>query len=176
MPFTAAPINRFSFSGDKSMARFSVVILLLVLSASRLRAEEDPAVTRAREIARQQYELEKARREAAAIANTRQGVVTLYNPDNSHVIFNCRWKMWDGSYSAWLAQDIKDKRSLCYSKQGGVKFEIMFNSPGGGEKRYLVASSKAPNDVKPTADDGKPQHFMWGKNTDLDLFSGKPKD
>ena len=158
------------------MSRFSIVCLLLILSSSWLRAEEDPEVTRAREIARQKYELEKAQREAAAIANTRQGVVTLYNPDNSHVIYNCRWKMWDGTYSAWLSQDIKDKRTLFYCKQGGVKFEIMFNSPGGGEKRYLVASFQAPNDVKPTADDGKPQHFMWGKNNALDLYSGKPKD
>ena len=165
------------------MTRLTVVLMFLVLSAQFIRAEEDPEVTRAREITRQKYELEKARREAdearrklveqqRAIAMTRQGVVTLYNPANSHVIYNCRWQMWDGTYSAWLLQDIKDKRSLCYHKQGGVKFEIMFNSPGGGDKRYLVASSQLPNDVVPATDDGRPQHFKWDDQA-LDLYQGK---
>ena len=167
------------------MARLCIVLLLLFSAATWLHAEEDPAVTEAREIARQKFELERARRQAdearkkladeqRAIALTRQGLVTLYNPENSHVIFNCRWLMWNGSYSSWIQQETREKRTMAFHILGGIKFEINFTSPGNGKKEYLVSSEQAPNDVKPTADDGRPFHFKWGGNQDLDLITGKP--
>lgn len=52
----------------------ATILLSLSLCSAAVRAQEDPSVTRAREVARLQYQREKADRLAAEIAHTRQGV------------------------------------------------------------------------------------------------------
>jgi len=169
----------------------AVCMFALCLCSVVARAEEDPAVTRAREIARQQYELEKATRLAEeakkklaeqlalqkAIAMTRQGVVSIYNPGtatNGYLPFSYAWKMWDGTLTEWASTTVADKKSLYFYKVGGIKLEVKFTSIAGGEKSYALESFQLPNDVKPRFEDAKPHQFKWMAANKLDLLTGKP--
>ncbi len=152
--------------------------------------QDDAAVRRARDEAQKKYEVEKAKRELAkarqeqalarqrAIAMTRQGVVQLHSPITTsaqYVPIVCRWKLWDGSYTAWAQAKIPDKRIWFFHCAGGMSFQVKFSSAGGGEKNYTLEVNQMPSDVTATADDGFPYTFYWAQKNALDLFKGKPK-
>jgi len=131
---------------------YAVLLLSLVAFAA---VAEDPAVTRAREQAHQQYETEKAVRQAEeakrklaaqlalqkAIALTRQGVVAVYNPSTVPINYMFRWLQWDGCYTEWSKERIAANKALLYTKAGGVKLQVIFTKKLGlggsaGPQRY----------------------------------------
>lgn len=156
-------------------------------SGTVVHAAEDPAVARAREEVRRQYEADKAAREMEAarvkaaaqkkaIALLRQGVVALYNPTTTPINYSVRWFMWDGTYTAWTTSQLAVKHSNFYAKAGALKLQINFSSAGGGKKDYALESAQIPSEVKASAADAAPNAFRWVTKDSLDLFKGKPKD
>jgi len=163
----------------------------LILSLGVLVAgAEDPAVTRAREQAHLQYETEKAVRQAEeakrklaeqlalqrAIALTRQGVVSIYNPSTVPINYMFRWLLWDGCYTQWSKERIAANKALLYTKAGGLKLQVIFTRPCGGERNYALEAAQVPSDIRTCFDDAKPGTFSWDKNNDLDLYTFKPKN
>ena len=145
---------------QKRLRLVTACVIVMNLCVIIARAEEDPAVTRAREIARQQYELEKATRLAEeakkklaeqlalqkAIAMTRQGVVSIYNPGNAtngYLPFSYAWRMWDGTLTEWASTTIADKKSLYFYKVGGIKLEVKFTSIAGGTRNGIARLTSA---------------------------------
>ena len=163
------------------MTAFRAAMLSLCLGAgvgspSVATAAEDPDVVRARFEAHQQYEAKKAAEKRMAIALTRQGIVALYNAGTGPISYSARWLLWDGSYTNWTAAKIEGRKSVFYSKAGGIKLQVKFSSAGGGQKNYALESAQVPSDIKAGFDDAAPNNFVWGANNSLDLFKGKPKN
>jgi hypothetical protein len=152
--------------------------------------QDDAAVRRAREEAQKRYEIEKAKQDLAkarqeqaiarqrAIALTRQGVVQFNSPLTTswqYIPIVCRWKLWDGSYTAWTQAKIPDNRTWFFYCPGGVGFQVKFSSPAGGEKNYALDVNQMPSDYKAASDDGMPYTFFWAGKNSLNLYKGRPK-
>jgi len=183
MNTTSAPVSSHSIVGGLRAPRAAVQNGMLLLCAvtglgfsAIANAQEDPDVARARAEAHRQYEAKKAAEKRQAIALTKQGVVALYNANAGAINYNARWLLWDGSYTNWTPSKLEGKKSTYYWKAGGIKLQVKFSSAGGGEKNYALESAQVPSDIKASAADAQPNHFVWGANNALDLFKGKPKN
>ena len=171
--------NTRSNPARKSATRIAILMLFLgagIACFTVATAAEDPDVVRAREETHRQYEAKKAAEKRQAIALTRQGVVALYNANTGPINYSARWLLWDGSYTTWTAAKIEGRKSVFYSKAGGIKLQVKFSSTGGGQKNYALESGQVPSDIKAGFDDALPNTFVWGANNSLDLFKGKPKN
>ena len=173
-PFRPLPTHFSSFTIRAAI--LSLCFGAILAGGTSVAVAEDPDVARARAEAHREYEAKKAAEKRQAIALTRQGVVSIYNPTTGPISFSVRWLLWDGSYSAWNTYKIEGRKSLYYSKAGGIKLQIKFSSTGGGQKNYALESAQIPSDIEASFNDGRPNEFVWGPNSSLDLFKGKPKN
>ena len=168
----AARIRTLAFSA----AVFSMSLGMGFGFSTAVTAAEDPDVARARAEAHREYEAKKAAEKRRAIALTRQGVVALYNPNTGPINYSARWLLWDGTYTNWTPNKLEARKSVFYAKAGGLKLQVDFSSTGGGKKNYALETAQIPSDVKAGFDDAAPNNFVWGPNSSLDLFKGKPKN